>query len=539
MHSWTELKKDNPFQYWVRAVFLAMVLVVVIIILAESSKGAYTASTFNVSDNGPFYKNLPTHTKDNYLVAPYVNSDTELWVAYKKPGDSWSRQLIADNDWNGGSQIYKAVATTVTSNNTLLIFGQAKNGAIYPAILWIKYPDSDWDDWDHVWISSFTAAPYDMEVNNTDRVCMVYQRSGNKLYVCVYDILNETKNEKEWVYYTNVYGRCAANMTGVFWIEWSTGYLWIQDFDQEEDAIRVYNTAMMPGDFACLDNDRFIITLEYGSGINYRLDYYYQYQHQGYFARIDSIVTGNIDRPYFSLRDGSTLVTIIAYSYADTKLYEFQNSWNGSQAGWQSSKTEIGNDGNTLAPKGGFCDLWPRYNGISFTRPDTGVAIVIENEAGSEDAHQLWTDSTNWTGDLTTDPPEITTEALDDGETDDFYTMTITADGGVEPLTWQLLTGPAWLSLGSSNGTLYGACGDPGNYEVTVRVTDDLDRTDEETWTLRVVQISEAEDEGEGWNIDFDPLLGALWWLFIVTCTFVAILTTILEYVKDRKRGRK
>jgi len=545
----SELKVAHPFHYWVRLLLFAFIVFTCMIYLAENSEGAYTASTFNTSSNAMFYDHEGTHTKDGKIVAPYENNDADLCIAYKTPGEDWCHAEIASVDWNGGSQSYIIASTKVTSNNTVLLFTRIKNGGVYPACLWIKWPSSDWDDWDYRVVNSQNSIPFDMEVNNTDRVAMLYREGSTYLKGRIYDIENDTFiDTTQFVSVTNAYGRLAANNTGIFWVAYMTvGGYYMTDWDETITDILISTNCGWP-DIACLDNDRFIVTGEGGSGINLYLNYWFQSSHEGGFTLRQDLLHDDIYRPRFSLKCDSLTVTIIVYSQDESKLYECQEFWNASQAAWQSSVTEIGDTGHALYAKGGFNSLWPQYNGISFERPKAGAAMVIDNYPGGTNAHQLWTDEDiDWWGDLSGDPVEITTTSLDSGIQPDWYEFTMTASDGVTPYSWEMVSGPAWLAIGEDNGTLYGNLIAVGSHSVTIRVTDDVLDTDEETFSLVVTGAGSGDDEEDesipDWLVDE---MGDLWLVLAITALVVGLARSYIiilhrrayEMKRYRREGR-
>ncbi|MBI5406211.1 MAG: putative Ig domain-containing protein, partial [Nitrospirae bacterium] len=162
--------------------------------------------------------------------------------------------------------------------------------------------------------------------------------------------------------------------------------------------------------------------------------------------------------------------------------------------------------------------ITPTYYDISTTAAYTGtVSICITyNEAqylGNESRVKLlhyetsaWVDRTSGpvdtvnnkvcgnvtsfsefaTGEATV--PTITTAFLPDGTASASYSATLTASGGILPLTWSILTGslPAGLSLNASTGVISGTPTTAGTSNFTVRVTDSNNATNDKALSIMI-----------------------------------------------------
>ena len=74
-------------------------------------------------------------------------------------------------------------------------------------------------------------------------------------------------------------------------------------------------------------------------------------------------------------------------------------------------------------------------------------------------------------------PPSITTTSLPAASINAAYSATVDATGGVPPLTWSIVSAPAWLSLGASTSNSVSLAGTPtaadaGTFPVALKVED-------------------------------------------------------------------
>ena len=90
---------------------------------------------------------------------------------------------------------------------------------------------------------------------------------------------------------------------------------------------------------------------------------------------------------------------------------------------------------------------------------------------------------------LPPEPPSITTIALSDGTVGAFYCCgNLFAIGGVQPYTWSVVGGtlPPGLELPRRENTISGTPTTAGTFTFTVRVTDDLGASSEQTFTITI-----------------------------------------------------
>ena len=85
-------------------------------------------------------------------------------------------------------------------------------------------------------------------------------------------------------------------------------------------------------------------------------------------------------------------------------------------------------------------------------------------------------------------PPRITTASLPPGTFNGAYAQVVSATGGSGALAWAIVGGglPPGLNLNSLNGNISGAPTQTGSFLFTVRVTDQLSRFDEQSFTITV-----------------------------------------------------
>ena len=522
-----EDKNDHPVFYWMLLLLLALCAFQLFSIVAE---GAFTASTYNTTDESTSYQSEPVHTKDDYLVFAYRNSNADLMIAYKKSAaGSWSYAEIASVDWNGGAQYFLHVSVKITSNNTILVFGYAKDGAYYMPILWAKYPGSDWGDWSYRWIhTGSTASAIDMAVNNTDMILCIYRIGGANLNYKIYDLENETViDTAQWVSSDNSWGQCEANQSGVFFIAYRlvTQYWYIQDVDKLTTQRQISSIYIIGNDLVCLANDRFIFTGYMKSGIQRKPMYYYQSSHLGTFAQIYLVTYYNHYWSSYcgiSISQGSNTPYIYWFDDTDKKLYQFTASFDAAEATWQSSKTEVGADADSLDIHHGSTAIWPKVAGLSYCQPKTGQAFNLRDEDGATDKLQYWYQDVTWTPDLTTAWPEITTISLPAGTYGTYYEYTMSKTGGTPPYIWSILSGPAWLSIGPTNGTIYGQPTGVGTASVTIKLADAIPRSDEESYSLTINPVISPVIPPTEETFSFESLhLGDLW--IVLACVSIGV----------------
>lgn len=307
-----------------------------------------------------------------------------------------------------------------------------------------------------------------------------------------------------------------ANQTGewVFFWRSGTGYHYMYNNDTG------YETIAGNGNYICdiaqLENGLFVgVGLTSQTGIA-RFIYQPTVSHEGSWTSVYISETPHIlfktNSIQISTRQNSTLVNIVGFCDTHDEIITWGQQYNANTAQWKASMADTGiTDGDYWYMIGSFGAVWPVHptTGIRWTLPKEGWIVIGRNESGATDELEIISDGVNWTVDLTTDDPEITTIELPDAEYDVFYTYTLERANGTIPHVWTLLIAPAWMSIGSVNGTIYGTPDGTGTEQVRVKLADAVPRYDEVQWTLTIGTGSES---GDG-DSEFDPSVAwALWW---------------------------
>ena len=100
--------------------------------------------------------------------------------------------------------------------------------------------------------------------------------------------------------------------------------------------------------------------------------------------------------------------------------------------------------------------------------------------------------------------PEIVTQTLPDGAPGEQYDVSLRAQGGTEPLQWEIAKGSLPAGLKLSDGRIVGEPTVPGESKLTLRVTDSAKppRTAERDFTLRIRAALEVRWEEQPTVID-------------------------------------
>ena len=463
-----------------------------------------------------------THTKDDTLVWGLAPDADSIVVTYKESGEDWANYTIhTDGDDNS----YKFAGVVNTRNNTVVMLYCVKITTYVDVYIAIKWPGDDWDTWTMVEIGN-NRLPGDIGVNDTDIIGIVNTKTTStyNLYLWYFDLETMTKDPDDETgsstseatsHFATV--QVHVNLTGVFFYSYqhtSWGNRW-RDFEQT-----FASQTVSPVDFflkiEVLVNDMFI-----GVGLWRHTGRPYIYRQTSilemgwwtrtYLEQSGSGCTFEYDSIDTSLTQNSTFINIVAYCDTHEEVVTWSRQWDSTELQWDAAKSETGiSDPDDLAFLGNFGGLYPVHpsTGIPWTQLQGGWALFARNESGAIDTFDLWYDSINFTVDLTTDDPEITTESLTNAEYGVFYSLALTKIGGTIPHSWSLLVGPEWMSIGTVNGTIYGTPDGTGTEQVKVRLQDAVPRSDEVEWTLTIGAASEG---GEG--SDFDPSVAwALWW---------------------------
>lgn len=484
------------------------------------------------------------HTKDDLLVIAHTNTDGDLICSYKELiTDSWNTTEIAAYNWDGFTGPWKVYGLVNTQNGSIAICAGNYDGATYldSVYLWIHFIDDPWSTWDdEELIDGTTHYKGTVAINDTDHIMFAGQRGQSTPYYIYYQIFDfenyEIKNFASWF---GVNWASAGGMNGFIALSVNSSGNFHFVF-RENDGDHSYaswewswaerveiegSSSYLIRDAGFLQNDMMFCA---GLLSNDGVYLWRQSDYEGAFTRV-LVSTDANDYSYgvaLVLHSGDNHTSLIAFRATEDHLYKWNAAWDGSSASWQNSEIELDvYDSSYIRTTGSSKCRFPQDGGgRQWTLPREGWGIVGWNDTGSSDTHELILDGATFWGDLTTDDPEITTASLPDATYDVFYLQTLSYTGGTAPLTWTILIGPAWLSIGSSNGTLYGTPDATGSETVRVRLTDDIPRTDEEEWTLTINPASSGSpgDTGEATSFVIDEM-GELWVLLALTAVFVGI----------------
>jgi len=118
-------------------------------------------------------------------------------------------------------------------------------------------------------------------------------------------------------------------------------------------------------------------------------------------------------------------------------------------------------------------------------------------------------------------PPDILTESLPAGRVGDAYNAQLTATTPNGPVTWSVPTLPDGLALNRTSGAITGTPTAAGNFDVTVRATDPLNRVDEQALSLQIralpPRITTTSLPGgtvgnnQKWEVNAVPGIGDTW----------------------------
>lgn len=547
-----------------RAADIILILVTFCCAFYMAAEGAEGITIEEIEDDAGTYPHISgltkgTHTKDDVAVVGYKHIDDAFYIAYRERGGSWVNQLVDDS-----GETYMVAGAVSTSNGSVVILVGFKTVTYVDIYLFIHWPSRDWDDWHRETIYAGTGRYVSsLAINNTDRIFMVWTKTSYQyaIYYRIWDFENSTFVGAE----TAIGGATAqtysvyavVNVTGRFHIFWrAVTYTYHWDMDNAYGAnYIVYGSKYYCQGIACLPNDRFVA---FGLwNYNGRAFVLYQDAHEDKtWTKVWAESAGRAYTTmsgYLSTKQNSTTIYMIAYctSVGEEGITTWVGQWDSDETYWNNARSASGiEDPDYWKFIGNFGELFPRYQShgydIPWTQPSAGFAYIASNETGGGQDHYDYIHfGLNWTVDLTTEWPEILTEALDDATYGEFYTMTLTRDGGSSPFLWSLLVKPDWMSVGALNATLYGTPDEVGSPIVKARLADGVPRYDDRQWTLQVKAAGgEGDGDGEGdvgigtgWAIP-QSLMSDLWMLFIVTAMFVGVATALRKYI-DKLQGWK
>lgn len=103
-------------------------------------------------------------------------------------------------------------------------------------------------------------------------------------------------------------------------------------------------------------------------------------------------------------------------------------------------------------------------------------------------------------------------------------------DSDSDPLTWSKISGPNWLHIGPTNGTIYGTPSpeDEGSNDVSIQVNDGKGGVDDHTWTIVVYGDSggNGQDQENNGNGDNSWLV----WLVIIIVGIIILLVVLMIF---------
>lgn len=520
------VRSEGWIAFWL--VLWATVFGLTIVYAVDNAEGAWTANTYNSSTDlsAVYGRDKFVHTKDDQYAVAYVSSADELWIAHKPTtGGSWEYGEIATS-----YDTYQVVGVLCSSNNTLIVCAIRDEGTPLVARAYVKWPGDDWDTWNAYLVKSVSGLVLeDCAINNTDDICLT-MRWGSNLYASIFNLTTKTVTSTSTTFHASAtaYGVCAANQSGDFFILYGNfaGNLYMRDYNKTLGAVTITGYWYYP-DLVCLPNDRFGATAYYVFGGATRNVYWmYQNTHNGAWTKViieTQAATDTWTYPKCLISQDSTTVWAIGFNSVDTIVYDWHAAWNAAEATWQASEN-VAAGATTAWPLGGSNSVWPKTAGISWCQPKTGQATNFRTEAGAADSMQIWTQGDTWTPDLTTDWPSITTVSLPEGTYGTHYSYTLSRSGGTAPFTWSILSGPAWLNIGASNGTIYGDPTGVGTTSVEIKLEDAIPRSDQDTFSLKINPAT-TPTSSRVVTISADDLhLAELWFILVVAATAVGVI---------------
>jgi hypothetical protein len=165
---------------------------------------------------------------------------------------------------------------------------------------------------------------------------------------------------------------------------------------------------------------------------------------------------------------------------------------------------------------------------------DNDFKIEVNDGKGGADNHTFTIDVQ--TPSATNNDPVITnkdsapTKAIVGVRTEFTFTAT---DEDLDTLTWSKLSGPEWLKIGASNGTIYGtpSASDTGPNTFKIQVTDGKGGADDHTFTVTV----ETDSDGDGDDGDSGWLL----WLIIIIIIVILVFIFLFFIMRKKKRDEE
>ena len=544
-----EFKRAHPHNYWVRIVCFAFIMVFAALWVidgasADLPEDGYTSVITDLDDDeisiyGSYYGHPPvvrqmngTLWKFDMRVITYA-VDHEFWAHYSTDkGDSWNSFLIMDNsdpEFAVGGYPRRITDAVVLSNNTLIVlvelyaYETSNNIELHTLSHWNNTNLSQWED-----MTVYASETYDIDynkppamvINDHDHVMISYERNG--LHFDLYNMTTRTTISTYTKYPTvGSNYKCPylmANASGNFFVGFSTGaspdYLNVFTADSDWTLIwtQVTSSSYYFYDCAVTADDTFIAVASMSAG-GYNKVYYFNDTSTGSRTYADASHADGYS-PQISLVAGmDTWVYITQYHKTEDRFATYGQMYYRDATYWKSSFTAIWDeteDSTKSHPWQGMVDLHPRIwdaveDGWIYTQlPATGFITTFgDYDVGTDDLDHIviHENSTTWQGIpwYFGPGPNITTIALDPCYYGVPYSFAMSGELGETPYNWSLLIAPAWLSIGSDNGTLWGTPTGSDVYPVTVRITEfhDVPRKDDQAYSLNG-GASEGDGEGDG-----------------------------------------
>lgn len=519
---------------------------------ADLPEDGYTSVITDLDDDeisiyGGYYGHAPvirqmngTLWKFDMRVITYA-VDHEFWAHYSTDkGDTWNSFLIMDNsdpEFAVGGYPRRMTDAVVLSNNSIVIlvelysYDTTNNIELHTLTHWNNTNLSQWEEMD-VYSSETYDVDYNkppaMVINDEDHVMISYERNG--LHFDLYNMATRstistyTKYPTVGANYKCPYLMC--NASGDFFVGFSTGanpdYLNVYTANSSWSLIWSQGTSSSYYfmDCAVTADDTFVAVASMSSG-GYNKVYYYNATGTGSRTYADASHADGYS-PQISLVAGlDAWVYVTQYHKTEDRFATYGQMYYRAASLWVSSFTVIWDeteDSTKTNPWQGMVDLHPRIWDASegewiYTQlPETGFITAFgDYDVGSDDLDHIviHKNSTTWQGIpwYFGPAPNIVTSELDNSVYGTPYSFTLTGEDGETPYIWSILVGPAWLNIGSSNGTLWGDPSGAETWDVTIRLTEthDVPRTDDQEYSLNG---GSGVSEGE-----FDPSVAwALWW---------------------------
>ena len=527
-------------------VIMVTILGVFFMYVMEDAEGAASESIYNETNTywNDYNGNQKfTHTKDDYIVTAYSDDDENLMVAYRESGGSWEYAEVCPFDF-AGATMWKPGSIINTENNSLVLMAGGYVSSYYRIYYFTKFAGSDWDTWDpllYLYQGSVSYYIGDHAINDTGVILGMCRKSvGNSWTYRLFDFETytlggiDTGTTWETGAGSHVGFQIEANITGKFWISWkdTDNKYYIMDFEKDLAQVLIHpDVKYLLQTFAFLDNGVCVAAGAYDYGTSEWPMYYHQEIPGDPFIaiRLDPIWSRSWNTQIqIVVRQGSSVPIITAYSETDEVLYTYAAQWDAIEEVWQNSVHDTGiSSTDEYFLHGASNSLWPSHetSGINWTRLKSGWAITAENDENDPDEFMLINDGAVWNVDLTTDDPEITTESLPDATYGVFWSHTLAKTGGTIPFVWMALIKPDWMSIGATNGTLYGTPDETGSETIRVRLADAVPRYHEREWILTVKTSTIHEPEVvPGYS---DILIRSLWMLLASISVAVMVVRVI------------